>query len=458
MTGGLKLTIIGGGAFRTPRLVYGLIRHAAELNVRQIDLYDPDFSRMEALLAVSRHVAAKMGSALVFNPRRSLPEAVAGADFVFLTYRIGGEAARALDERCALDSGVLGQETVGPGGFFMALRSIPVTLDYVQRIREIAPDAWIINFTNPAGIVTEAVHQAGDSRFVGVCDTPYHLQMEIAEYLGVTTDALEVEVAGLNHLGWFTKITHQGVDMLPKLLNELPQVLQAIRPLSFFTAEEIQRFASLPTEYVYFYLHAREVVLRTQDRPSRGEIIQASMQSFFPELQQLVAQGAIDEAWRLYGQVITGRSNSYLANETGSAFPRGLNPDSLFNSEGYEGIAIRLMEGLMGEQRSRTVINVPSHGLLPEIGADAVIECACEVEHQKIKPVPLTSRVAPWCLALIKETKQFELATVKAANSRRIDDSAVALAQHPILDGDQEKAWQIVRQRSQLPEAPRWVS
>ena len=452
----LKLAIIGGGAFRTPRLVYGLIRHAAQLHIRAIDFYDPDFERMEELLAVSRHLAAKMGSSLVLNPRRSMEEAVTGADFIFLTYRVGGERARALDERCALDLGVLGQETVGPGGFFMALRSIPVTLEYVRRIRDIAPNAWIVNFTNPAGIVTEAVHQAGDRRFVGVCDTPYHLQMEFAEYLGVPVESLEVETAGLNHLGWFTKILLNGEDVLPRLMGEIPRVVSRIRPLSFFTAEEIQAFQSFPTEYVYFYLHAEEVVSRTKDRPSRGEIIQDSMTSFFPRLHQLVQDGSVESAWELYGSVITGRSNSYLANETGSAFPRGLNPESLFDSEGYEGVAIRLMEGLVADRRTRAILNVPSAGIMPDLAPEAVVECAAFIENDRITPIPLTRAIPTACGDLIRDTKRFEEATVKAARSMRIEDAADALALHPILRGQKAKAGDVVQKRSQLPLAPQW--
>lgn len=453
---GIKLTIIGGGAFRTPRLVYGLIKHAHELNIQHIDFYDPDFERMAAFLSVSRHVADKLKSPIVLTARQSLDEALQGADFVFLTYRIGGEAARSWDERTALHLGMLGQETVGPGGFFMALRSIPATLEYVDRIRAAAPDAWIINFTNPAGIVTEAVARAGERRFVGVCDTPYHLQLEIAEYLEADPDALNVESIGLNHLGWFTRVSQGGVDLTPQLMQNLDALRQHIRPLSFFSEEEIRRFEALPTEYVYFYLHAGEVVSRTQDQPTRGEIIERNMAEFFPDFDAKVKAGAVEAAWDLYGSAITGRSNSYLANETGSNFARGLDPERLFESEGYEGVAIRVMAGLMAKEPTRAIINVPSQGLLPGLDADAVIECSAEIANGAITPLPLSSPLSAPCLDLIHATKRFEQATVRAAHTGRKQDAAEALALHPILGGNRSLAQQLVLKRSEKPGAPPW--
>lgn len=454
---GIKLTIIGGGAFRTPRLVYGLIKHAEDLHIDQIDLYDPDFPRMTSLLAVSQHVADKLKSPIVMTARASLDDALKGADFVFLTYRVGGEVARAEDERTALDLGVLGQETVGPGGFFMALRSIPVTLEYIDRIRTVAPNAWIINFTNPAGIVTEAAVRAGERRFVGVCDTPYHLQLELAEYLGVNADDMAVESIGLNHLGWFTRVSHKGQDVMPTFMDDVERLRRHIRPLSFFTADEIRRFEGLPTEYVYFYLHAEEVVSRTRTSPTRGERLQEAMQEFFPQLQRQVEGGAIEEAWALYGQTITGRSNSYLASETGSQFERGLDAESLFESEGYEGVAIRVMAGILGETTARAIINVPSAGLLPDLDDNAVIECSSEIRGGTITPVPLSTPVSAACLELIYQTKRFEEATVEAARTGRIEDAATALFHHPVLQGDRSLAARLVEERRQRTGAPAWL-
>lgn len=451
----LKLTIIGGGAFRTPRLVYGLVRHAASLHIHQIDFYDPDETRMASLLEISRHVASQMGSSITMNAKGDLSSAVRDAHFIFLTYRVGGEKARAIDERTALRAGLLGQETVGPGGFFMALRSIPVTLDYVQRIRDLNPGAWIVNFTNPAGIVTEAVRSAGDERFVGVCDTPYHLQMEIADYLNLSAEALSIETVGLNHLGWFTDVRHRGESLMPRLMDELPQLLHRIRPLSFFSEAEVRAFGGLPTEYVYFFLHAEEVVERTREHQSRGEILQQSMAEFFPEVTRLVNTGNVDEAWKLYGETITGRSNSYLAHETSSAFPRGLNPESLFASEGYEGVAIRVMEGLLAEETTVAILNVPSGDVFPSLPENAVIECACVIENDCIVPQPLHTYPSDIALSLINQTKRYETATVLAAKTHKVDDAIIALQQHPILLGRNDLAARVIQERLKLDGAPR---
>ena len=450
----IKIAIIGGGAFRTPRLLYGLIRHADSLRIDRIDLFDPDTERLHSMGRLCQHIATKLGSPIQLLAQPTLTKAAQDAAFVLLTYRIGGEGARAYDERVALDNGVLGQETVGPGGFFMALRSLPATLNYVDAIRCLAPDAWIINFTNPAGIVTEAVSRVGGERFVGVCDTPYHLQLEIAEFLQLAADEIRVESVGLNHLGWFQRVWHRGEDLMPALLSRVEELVATVRPLSFFTGEYLQKLGVLPTEYVYFYLHYQEVVARIQGKQSRGEAIQGVASAFFPKLARLVASHQLEEAWIEYGQTITSRSNSYLANETASPFLRGLNPDALFQSEGYEGVAIRVMEGITGIAERSVILNTPGYGTLPGLAPRDVIETTCFVDRHGIVPLALTRSLPEKCLDLITRTKQYEILTIVAAESQRLDDAVLALAANPVLDGNATLSEQVIRSRIDKPGAP----
>ena len=453
MAQGVKLTIIGAGAFRTPRLLYGLIKHVQSLRIDRIDLYDLSSDRLASMQAMGQYVADLLGSPIILRAQPSLLEACRDAAFVLLTYRVGGEEGRAIDERVAMDNGVLGQETVGPGGFFMALRSIPVTLQYMEDIRRIVPDAWVINFTNPAGTVAEAVARAGDHRFVGVCDTPYHLQMEIADFLQLAVDDLRVESVGLNHLGWFQRIWANGHDLLPDLLDHLKAVQQAIRPLSFFDPAYIQQNRALPTEYVYFYLQASEVLARLKEKHTRGEVLRDQAEAFWPPFHDTVRAGRLAEAWREYGQVITRRSNSYLATETGSTFPRGLDPDSLFASEGYEGVAIRVMEGVLSMGTHPVIVNVPAHGILPGFGSD-VIECTSYIDRHGIVPLPFTQSPPASCLDLMRTVKNFEVRTVEAVQSRHRDDIVTALAANPLLGGNTALARQIIDARRSQPQSP----
>ena len=457
MSDGIKVAIIGGGAFRTPRLLYGLIRHSASLRINQIDLYDPDAERLDSMVKLCRHISERLGAQIRLNARQSLASTCRDAEFVLLTYRVGGEVGRAYDERVALDHGVLGQETVGPGGFFMALRSLPVTVEYIDQIRNVAPDAWIINFTNPAGIVTEAVTRIGERRFVGVCDTPYHLQIEIAEFLQVKADQIRVESVGLNHLGWFQRVWHNGIDQLPALIARADELAQDIRPLSFFSPDYLRQIGVLPTEYVYFYLHSQDVATRIREQKSRGELILDQAQTFFPRLRNLIRAGEVEQAWEDYGRTITNRSNSYLATETDSHFPRGLNPESLFASEGYEGVAIRVMEGVTGIAERTAILNTPSYGVLPGLDVSAVIECTCYVDRQGITPLALTRAIPTDCLDLIQKTKRFEVLTIAAARSHQMDDAVVALAANPILGGDQELALRIIQERTRRQGSPELV-
>lgn len=451
MSDGMKIAIVGGGAFRTPRLFYGLVRHATTLHINQIDLYDPDPERVDSIAKLCGYLAEKLGVNIRLTVQDSVAATCRDAAFVLLTYRVGGEVSRSYDERVALNNGVLGQETVGPGGFFMALRSLPVTLQYVDQIRTIAPTAWIINFTNPAGIVTEAITRLGERRFVGVCDTPYHLQSEISDFLGVALDQVRVESVGLNHLGWFQRVWYNGIDRVPDLVGRAEELVRTVRPLSFFSSTYIRELGVLPTEYVYLYLHSSEVTERIRERKSRGELIQAQAEAFFPRLQALVQARQWDQAWQEYGRTITDRSNSYLATETASQFPRGLNPDSLFASEGYEGIAIRVMEGVTGAAERTAILNTPSYGVMPGLESSAVIECSCYLDRQGITPLALTRPVPLECIDLIQRTKRFEVLTLTAARTKRLEDAVVALAANPILAGDEELALRIIQERKRRP-------
>lgn len=451
---GYKVTIVGGGGFRTPRLLYGLGRAAKQMGISEVVLYDTDQGRLSTMEALGRHLIGQLGSSLSVTAEPRFERAVAGAAFVCLTYRPGGERARAADERAALDAGVLGQETVGPGGLFMALRSIPVTLDYLGRIRAEAPSAYVINFCNPVGILSEAVAATGESRFLGVCDTPYHLQMEVGAYLEVEPEALRVESVGLNHLGWFLRVLAQGRDQLPALLQDVESLRAAVRPLSFFGTAEILAMQALPTEYVYFYEHADLAVsrLRAKGRTQGENILEWSGQ-FYDAAERLVAAGKVSEAWALYTRTILRRSNSYLAAETGSERERGLTEASLFASGGYEGVALRAMEGLMGRGPVTAILNVPSRGVVSGLAPDEIFEGTCFVDEHGVSPLALTREIPDPVQALIVSVKRFEQAAVHAALSGKPTDAVDALTVHPLIR-DAHQARDLVERRRSLPESP----
>ena len=198
----MKLTILGGGGFRVPLVHGALVRDDSAGRVTEVVLHDLDEQRLRAMSQVLTQAGAGIGHAPTIRATTDLDEALRGADFVFSAIRVGGLAGRTLDERVALDLGVLGQETTGPGGLAYALRTVPVAVDIARRTREVAPNAWFINFTNPAGIVTEAMQGVLGDRVIGICDSPIALARRAIGALGIDQADTEIDYVGLNHLGW----------------------------------------------------------------------------------------------------------------------------------------------------------------------------------------------------------------------------------------------------------------
>lgn len=242
----MKLAIVGGGGVRVPLLVHGLV--ARGLPFDRIALFDVDQVRLDTIA----HIARLRLDGAELTTHRELEPCLAGADFVVTSIRVGGLDAREHDERVALDHGIAGQETIGPAGFAMAIRTIPVISRYASEIARVAPDAWVINFTNPVGIITQAMHRAARLKLVGVCDTPTELFAEVAHALQVNAQECVFDYIGLNHLGWLREVHHRGRPLLEDIWDK-PQVLSRIYQRPLFPTEYLAKLRLLPTEYVYFY-------------------------------------------------------------------------------------------------------------------------------------------------------------------------------------------------------------
>lgn len=260
----MKLTILGGGGFRVP-LVYGaLLGDHAEGRVSRVTLYDTDADRLTAVARVLGEQAEAVPDAPVVVATTELDEALRGADFVFSAIRVGGLAGRAADERVALDLGVLGQETVGAGGIAYGLRTVPVAVELARRIARLAPHAWTINFTNPAGLVTEAMSRHLGDRVIGICDSPVGLGRRIARVLGADPERAWIDYAGLNHLGWVRGLYVDGRDELPRLLAD-PALLGSFEEGRLFGAELLRSLGAIPNEYLHYYYFNREAVTAYQE-------------------------------------------------------------------------------------------------------------------------------------------------------------------------------------------------
>ncbi|MDR1119263.1 MAG: 6-phospho-beta-glucosidase, partial [Bifidobacteriaceae bacterium] len=303
----MKLTVIGGGGFRVPLVYEAAAAPEAPVRVDEVCLYDVSATRLAAVRAVIEGAAeGAPPSPTRLTCTTALPEALRGADFIFCAVRVGGLEGRVKDETAALDLGLLGQETTGPGGLSYALRTVPVMRRLAQRVRELAPEAFFINFTNPAGIVTEALKPILGERVVGICDTPLGMMRRIERLTGV--DATGVDYVGLNHLGWLRRVFGPGGDLLPAVLAD-DAALAAIEEARLMGFDWVRQVGAIPNEYMYYYYFTREAVERIKRSEStRGQLLVDQQGDFYKAAGQ--GPGRAFEAWRA---ATDQRESTYMA-------------------------------------------------------------------------------------------------------------------------------------------------
>jgi 6-phospho-beta-glucosidase len=277
----VKLAIIGGGGFRVP-LVYGALLERRPFD--DVVLHDVDAERLDRIAEVLEGQAAQYGDRVPFRTTTELDDALEGADFVFVAIRVGGLEGRAVDEGVPLGHGVLGQETTGPGGICFALRTIPTMVELAERVARRAPAAWLVNFTNPAGMVTEALQQVLGDRAIGICDSPSALCRRVAAVLGSPPEPLWFDYFGLNHLGWLKAVRDGSGDRLPELLAD-DAALEALEEGRLFGAEWLRSLGMVPNEYLYYFYFAAETVAALETRPRGAYLLEQQARFYAGEPQ-----------------------------------------------------------------------------------------------------------------------------------------------------------------------------
>ncbi|MFF2898398.1 6-phospho-beta-glucosidase [Streptomyces sp. NPDC057966] len=423
----MKLTILGGGGFRVP-LVYGaLLADHAEGRVEAVTLYDTDADRLTAVARVLGEQAAGVPDAPAVTATTDLDEALRGADFVFSAIRVGGLEGRAADERVALDEGVLGQETVGAGGIAYGLRTVPVAVDLAQRIARLAPEAWVINFTNPAGLVTEAMsHYLGD-RVIGICDSPVGLGRRIARVLGADPDRARIDYVGLNHLGWVRGLYVDGRDELPRLFAD-PELLGSFEEGRLFGTDWLRSLGAVPNEYLHYYYFNREAVRAYQDaEQTRGAFLREQQEGFYDRMKDPATPAL--SAW---DRTRAEREATYMS-ENREVAGVGERDESDLESGGYEQVALSLMRAVARNERTSLILNVRNRTTLPVLDADAVIEVPCLVDANGAHPVAVDP--LPYhAVGLVTAVKAVERAVLDAAASGSRATAVKAFALHPLVD------------------------
>ncbi|CAM5380457.1 MULTISPECIES: 6-phospho-beta-glucosidase [Streptomyces] len=397
----MKLTVVGGGSTYTPELVDGFARLRDTLPVEELVLVDPAEDRLELVGGLARRIFAKQGHGGRIVTTSDLDAGIDGADAVLLQLRVGGQAARQQDETWPLECGCIGQETTGAGGLAKALRTVPVVLDIAERVRRSNPRAWIIDFTNPVGIVTRALLQAGH-RAVGLCNVAIGFQRKFAALLGAAPTDVHLAHVGLNHLTWETGVRlggPEGENVLPKLLAEHGEAIaddvRLPRPL-------LDRLGVVPSYYLRYYYAHDEVVRELRTKPSRA----AEVAAMERELLAMYGDPALDE-------------KPALLAKRGGAF--------------YSEAAVDLAAALLGGGGSPyQVVNTLNRGTLPFLPDDAVIEVQAAVGPAGPVPLPVPG-LDPLFSGLIANVTAYEDLALEAALRGGRDRVFRALLAHPLI-------------------------
>ena len=465
-----KLALIGGGSVRTYYFIESLLKFYREMEIGEVAVMDTDAEKLAYFGGIARYIVERTGESLCVTLSTDAKTALSDADYVVTTVRVGGDAMRTRDERIALSHGVIGQETTGAGGFSYAIRTIPVMLDYILMIREYAkPDATVFNFTNPSGLVTQALYDAGYDNVIGICDNATGIKTDVANALGVNASEVLVKVYGLNHLSWANRIEIGGVDILPKLL-ENDAFVQNFHQFLYFDRDLIRQLRCIPNGYLYYFYH-RERALKNllSARETRGEFILRNNTAMMEALRRHSIETEPETCLSIYRDFMHRRESSYMSIELGGEAlhperidPKTLGVDALLGQkpvteiyEGYAGVVFNYIDSRKEDKNLDIAISVPNRGAVLGMADDDVLEITCRIGKDGAKPMEFSAEeIDETNLALMKTIKRYEKLTVEAVRTRSKAAAREALMQHPLV-GDYTLAKALVDEYAAL-NAP-WI-
>lgn len=407
---GLKITTIGGGSSYTPELIEGFIKRYAELPVKDIYLVDIEEGKekLEIVGLLAKRMVEKSGLDITIHLTLDRREALKDADFVTTQFRVGQMAARIRDEKIPLKYNVIGQETTGPGGFAKALRTIPVILDICKDMEELCPNAWLVNFTNPSGIITETVLKHTKIKSIGLCNCPINMIHQVADHYKTSIDKVSIDFIGLNHLHWGKKIIVNGKDVtedaVEKINEDDEEIMKNIPDIKFASAFS-KSLGMLSISYLkYFYLTEEMFKIVKKDAETvgtRGEVV----------------KNIEEELFELYKNPNLNIKPPQLSERGGSH---------------YSDAACSLINSIYNDKKDVQVVNVQNNGTIFDLPDDVVIErnciIACDGAH------PLTSGHLPLKVrGLVQLVKSYEELTVIAGVNGNYDAALQALTLHPLV-------------------------
>jgi len=400
----LIIAVIGAGSTYTPEMVEGFLRRRDSLTVAELRLMDIDKPKLEVVGGLAQRMLASQGHPARVLLTLDLDEALSGADFVLTQLRVGRLDARILDEKIPLRHGLIGQETTGIGGFFKALRTIPVLLNIARRMEMLCPRAFLINFTNPAGLVTEALLKHSSIRSLGLCNAPYHMLRESRRRVPEGAGPVEITYLGLNHLSWITSVKAYGRDWLAEQLSDRSDVYRPANVPNFgFEPDLLRCLGAEPSSYLTYYYYRDKTLKKLQaETVSRGEVCQkleAELLDLYrqPELKEKPAQ----------------------LEQRGGAY--------------YSEVAVSLIDAIANDKKEHHVVNVRNAGALSFMDDDDVVEVDCLVDKNGCRPIPIPGFHDDHIIGLMRQVKVYERHAVDAAVRSDRCAAMKALLAHPLV-------------------------
>jgi len=425
----MKIALIGAAGVRTPLLLHGLADAGENVQIDEMAFWDTDPVRLKAIGRVAEAMGKQSGLRARLKICSTAEGAIEGADYIISSIRVGGIDARVKDETIALAHGLVGQETVGAGGFACAMRNLAAMLDYAKLIERMTPRATVINFTNPVGIISQGLLNHSGINVIGVCDTPLETFESIAQALGRNPFALQFDYVGLNHLGWVRSIRDQGnAELLPKVLSS-PEIIRKCYRHALFPTEFIQKLGLLPTEYLYFYYFPEAALKNTQrSGQSRGQAISVMNERLFRAL----AQAQESELIEIYENYLRERNASYFSIEATAGERRKESQQLYSEFSGYERIALLMLRALHSEKASLIPLTVRNDGALQDLAANDAVELPCRVSSRGVHVLPVG--YAPEAVhGLLLQMKEYERLTVQASVEHSRERALAALEKNPLV-------------------------
>jgi 6-phospho-beta-glucosidase len=392
----LKLCVIGAGSTYTPELIEGILARREELPVARLALMDIDRSKLNTVAGLVARMIEAAGSGPQMLVTTDRAEAIAGSHYVVVQIRVGGLKARILDEKIPLKFGVVGQETTGPGGFAKALRTIPVMLDIADDISRLAPGAWLINFTNPSGIITEALGRYSHAQVIGLCNSPIGLQRALAKHFGAGACDVVLDYFGLNHLSWVRGVRVRGEDVTERALDA------AASWENEREAALIRALRMIPSGYLRYYYFTDEVVEEQIRAPkTRGEVV--------AEVESELLEMYLDPALKRKPKELEKRGGAH-----------------------YSEAAMALISALHNNKNEWHVVNVVNAGCILDLPDQAVVEVPAQVNSEGAHPLPVGGLPLE-VRGLVQAVKAYEELTVRAAAEGDRREALLALTNHPLV-------------------------